>query len=192
NVPPVANFTSSVSGLTVNFTDTSSDSDGTIASRSWNLGDGTTSTATNPSKTYSAAGTYTVTLTVTDNKGATHSKSASVTVSGGGANSGGGALSNNVAVTGISGAASSAKYWTITVPAGARNLNITTSGGTGDMDMYVRFGAQPTTSTYDCRPYKAGNSETCTAATPSVGTYHIMLRGYSAYSGVTLKASYTP
>ncbi|MEH6421127.1 S8 family serine peptidase [Pseudomonas sp. CGJS7] len=80
NNPPVANFTSSASGLTVSFTDSSSDSDGTIASRSWNFGDGTTSTATNPSKTYSAAGTYTVTLTVTDDDGASHSKTGTVTV----------------------------------------------------------------------------------------------------------------
>jgi serine protease len=80
NQAPVANFSSSASGLTVAFTDTSSDSDGTIASRSWNFGDGTTSTATNPSKTYAAAGTYTVTLTVTDDDGATHTKTASVTV----------------------------------------------------------------------------------------------------------------
>ena len=84
NVAPVANFTSSASGLTVSFTDTSTDSDGSIASRSWNFGDGTTSTATNPSKTYSAAGTYTVTLTVTDNGGATNTKTGSVTVSSGG------------------------------------------------------------------------------------------------------------
>ncbi|ALN92754.1 MULTISPECIES: proprotein convertase P-domain-containing protein [Lysobacter] len=82
NTPPVANFTSTTSGLTATFTDTSTDSDGTIASRSWNFGDGTTSTATNPTKTYSAAGTYTVTLTVTDNGGATHTKTGSVTVSG--------------------------------------------------------------------------------------------------------------
>lgn len=84
NNPPTANFTSSVSGLTVNFTDTSTDSDGTIASRSWNFGDGTTSTAINPSKTYAAAGTYTVSLTVTDGDGATNTRTASVTVSGGG------------------------------------------------------------------------------------------------------------
>ncbi len=192
NVPPVANFTGSVSGLTVHLTDTSTDSDGTIASRSWSFGDGTTSTATNPSKTYSTAGTYTVTLTVTDNKGATSSKSASVTVSGGGGNASGGALTNNVPVTGISGAANTAKYWTITVPSGAKDLLIQTSGGSGDVDMYVRLGAQPTTSTYDCRPYKTGNNEGCSAASPTPGTYHIMLRGYSAYSGVTLKASYTP
>ena len=84
NTAPVANFSSSASGLTVSFTDSSTDSDGTIASRSWEFGDGTTSTATNPSKTYSAAGTYTVKLTVTDNGGATHSKTATVTVNASG------------------------------------------------------------------------------------------------------------
>jgi PKD repeat protein len=70
--------------LTVNFTDTSTDSDGSIASRAWNFGDGTTSTATNPVKTYSAAGTYNVTLTVTDNGGATNTKTSAVTVSSSG------------------------------------------------------------------------------------------------------------
>ena len=87
NTPPVANFTDTVSGLTVNFTDTSTDSDGSIASRSWNFGDGATSTATNPSHTYAAGGTYNVTLTVTDNDGASSSKTQAVTVSGGGGGS---------------------------------------------------------------------------------------------------------
>ncbi|WP_417498540.1 S8 family serine peptidase [Lysobacter niastensis] len=84
NVAPVANFSVATSGLTVTFTDSSTDSDGSIASRSWNFGDGGTSTATNPSHTYAAAGTYSVTLTVTDNLGATNSKVSSVTVSSGG------------------------------------------------------------------------------------------------------------
>ncbi len=188
NVAPVANFTSSASGLTVSFTDTSTDSDGSIASRSWNFGDGTTSTATNPSKTYSAAGTYTVTLTVTDNGGATNTKTSSVTVSSGG---GGTVLSNGVPVTGLSAATGASLNYTMVVPAGASNLTFTTSGGTGDMDMYVKSGSAPTDTVYDCRPYVNGNAETCTFATPTAGTYYVRLKAYSAFSGVSLTGSYT-
>src|SRR5690606_9305818 len=53
-------------------------------------------------------------------------------------------LQNGTPVTGISGSSGSTQYWTITVPAGASNLNIATSGGSGDADLYVRFGSQPT------------------------------------------------
>ena len=80
NVAPVANFNASVSGLTASFTDASFDADGTIASRSWNFGDSTSSTATNPSHTYAIAGTYSVVLTVTDNTGLTNAKTQAVNV----------------------------------------------------------------------------------------------------------------
>lgn len=189
NVAPTANFTSSASGLTVSFTDTSTDSDGSIASRSWSFGDGTTSTTANPSKTYSAAGTYTVTLTVTDDDGATNTKTASVTVSSGGG--GGTVLSNGVPVTGLASGAGTSLNYTIVVPAGASNLNIVTSGGTGDVDLYVKAGSAPTDTVYDCRPYKSGNAETCTFATPTAGTYYVRLKAYSAFSGVSLVGSYT-
>ncbi len=81
NVNPVAGFTYSSNGLEVQFTDASSDSDGTIASRSWNFGDGGTSTETSPSHTYASADTYTVTLTVTDDDGAPDTDTQDVTVS---------------------------------------------------------------------------------------------------------------
>ncbi|HEX7686899.1 MAG TPA: protease pro-enzyme activation domain-containing protein [Burkholderiaceae bacterium] len=81
---PVANFTDTVSNLTATFTDSSTDTGGTISSYSWNFGDGSTSTTKSPVHTYAAAGTYTVTETVTDNLGATSTKSASVTVSSSG------------------------------------------------------------------------------------------------------------
>lgn len=190
NVPPVANFSDTISGLTVNFTDSSTDSDGTIASRSWNFGDSSTSTATNPSHTYSAAGTYSVALTVTDNSGATNTKTQSVTVasSGGG---GGNVLQNGVALTGQAAATGAQLFYTVVIPAGASNLVISTSGGTGDADLYTKFGSAPTLSSYDCRPYITGNNESCTVASPQAGTYYIMLNSYAAFSGVSIQATWS-
>lgn len=189
NVPPVASFSSSFNGLSGTFIDTSSDSDGTIAARNWTFGDGSSSTATNPAKTYAAGGTYTVTLAVTDNRGATHAKSSPVTVVAGG---GGNALSNGVARTGISGARSSSQAFTLVVPAGARNLKFVTSGGSGDADLYVKLGSAPTTTSYTCRSENSTNSETCTITNVQAGTYHVLVYGYAAYSGLGLTGSYTP
>jgi PKD repeat protein len=82
NNPPTADFTSTVTGLSVNFNGgLSSDSDGTINSYSWNFGDSQTGTGSNPSHTYSVAGTYNVILTVTDNLGATGTITKAITVS---------------------------------------------------------------------------------------------------------------
>lgn len=109
----------------------------------------------------------------------------------GGGGGGGSTLQNGVPVSGLSGSTGGQVAYTFTVPAGATNLSVAMAGGSGDADLYVRFGSAPTTSTYDCRPYKSGNSETCTFATPSAGTWHVMIRAYSSYSGVTLTASWT-
>jgi PKD repeat protein len=81
NMPPTADFTFTIDGLTVIFTDQSSDPDGTIESWSWDFGDGKTSSALNVGHTFTAAGTYTVTLMVTDNQSAVDSISKDVTVS---------------------------------------------------------------------------------------------------------------
>jgi serine protease len=187
NVAPTANFSFVTSGLTATFTDSSTDSDGTIASRSWTFGDGGTSTATNPSHTYASAGTYSVKETVTDNGGLTGSVTKSVTVN----TTGGNVLTNGVGITIADATVNHQQNWTMAVPAGATNLVFTLSGGTGDADLYVKFGSAPTTSSYDCRPYVAGNSETCTMSPVQAGTYYVMVNTYAAYSGVTLKGSYT-
>lgn len=99
-----------------------------------------------------------------------------------------GSVNDTLNETNLSGARSSTQYFTLEVPAGRSNVNISISGGSGDADLYVRYGSQPTTSTYDCRPYRNGNNESC-SLTAQAGTYHIMLRGYQSYSGVTLTGS---
>jgi Zn-dependent metalloprotease len=119
----------------------------------------------------------------------------SCTGDGGGGTSGdidGGALTKGVSKTGIAQSATGYSVnYTLAVPSGASNLSFTMSGGTGDADMYVKFGSAPTDTSYDCRPYKSGNAETCSFATPSVGTYYVRLKAYSAFSGVSLLADYS-
>jgi hypothetical protein len=114
----------------------------------------------------------------------------SVTSSGGGGG-GGSVLSNGVPVTNLSGASGSQVVFTLSVPSGASNLKFTISGGSGDADLYVKFGSAPTLSSYDCRPYVSGNSETCNMSSATAGTWYVMLNGYAAYSGVTLTGSYS-
>lgn len=112
-------------------------------------------------------------------------------VSGGGGGGGSNVLQNGVPATNLSAATGANLAYTIDVPAGASNLSISIAGGSGDADLYVRFGAAPTTSTYDCRPYLNGNSESCSFATPQTGTYYIMINAYAAFSGLSLTGSYT-
>ena len=68
-------FSSSDVGSTVHFFDRSSDSDSQIVSWQWDFGDGSSSTAQNPTHTYAEPGSYIVSLTVTDDTGLTNTKS---------------------------------------------------------------------------------------------------------------------
>jgi len=74
--PTIACPTTSVSDKTVSFTSTASDTDGTIASVTWDFGDGTTGTGTTATHTYAAYQTYNIVNTVTDNGGSIASNSA--------------------------------------------------------------------------------------------------------------------
>ncbi len=120
---------------------------------------------------------------------------AAVTGGGSGGGSGGGTsgntLTNGTAVTGLSASTGSAVYYTMDVPADATSLSFAISGGTGDADLYVKFGSQPTTSSYDCRPYLSGNSETCTISNIQAGTYYVMVNAYQSFSGVSLQGDFT-
>ena len=100
-------------------------------------------------------------------------------------------LEKGVAKTGLAGAQNDELYFSIDVPENAADLSFTMSGGTGDADLYVQYGASPTTNSYDCRPWKTGNTESCPITSPQSGTYYVMIQGYSAFTGVSLVANYT-
>ncbi|HEX2691138.1 MAG TPA: trypsin-like serine protease [Kofleriaceae bacterium] len=89
-------------------------------------------------------------------------------------------------LTGLSGASGSFTHRSVTVPSGARFLSVVVTGGTGDADLYVRQGSQPTTSTFNCRPFLNGNNEFCTIDSPAAGTWFFSLRGFTAYSGASV------
>lgn len=99
-------------------------------------------------------------------------------------------LTNGQLVSGLSGSAGQFQYFRIDVPSGQDSLVVEIAGGSGDADVYVRQGALPTTSTYDERPYLEGNDETASVGSPSSGTWYIGVRGYSSYSGLTLRATF--
>ena len=100
-------------------------------------------------------------------------------------------LQNNVARV-ISAAQGADNRFTMVVPAGRTSLSFSISGGSGDADLYVRFGTAPTQTSYDCRPFSNGNTETCTITNIRAGTYHVNVRAYRAYSNVTLVGRYAP
>lgn len=101
-------------------------------------------------------------------------------------------LGSGAVVANLAGATNSEKQFTVVVPANSKNLSISVSGGSGDVDLYVKFGSRPSASSYDCRPYLKGNNESCTKAAPSAGVWYITMKGYSAYSGATLRVQYQP
>ncbi|WP_334015716.1 S8 family serine peptidase [Alteromonas sp. S167] len=93
-------------------------------------------------------------------------------------------------LTGLSGSRRSWDRYQWTIPEGVSRMTVTIGGGSGDADLYMKFGSQPETNSYDCRPYQNGNNEVCTFDAPAAGTWHIGIRAYSTYSGVTLNYSY--
>jgi hypothetical protein len=99
-------------------------------------------------------------------------------------------LQNNVSLTGVSGAKGSMNQYKITVPSGVTSINIKTSGGWGDCDLYVKSGFWATRSIYDAVSYLDGNDEGITGEGDVLGSFYIMVYGYKDYGGVNLVASY--
>lgn len=99
-------------------------------------------------------------------------------------------LQSGVPVTDLSDAVGGQRFYKINVPPRQNLLTIETAGGSGDLDLYVRKGAKPTTNDWDERPYSRGNDERAVIENPEAARYYIMLNAAQAYSGATLLATY--
>jgi len=101
-------------------------------------------------------------------------------------------IQNGALLTRLAGSAGSIQMFAINLPAGARNLVVASSGGTGNADLYVRFGQRPVVGFgQDCAARNGTSTETCQFSQPAAGTYFIMLHGPSAFAAVSLSANYS-
>ena len=91
--------------------------------------------------------------------------------------------------SGLRGAAGSEKHYLFTLNANKPNVSFILSGGSGDADMYIRYGARATDLDYDYRPFSPNNNEQVDLENPSLGQYYVMIRGYISYNGVSLKVT---
>lgn len=91
----------------------------------------------------------------------------------------------------ITASAAGAAYATILLPAGARNLRLWTSGGTGDVDLYVAKDRYPTPSSYDYASTGVGNEESVAIPLPQSGHwYYLTLQAKQPFASVSVNASY--
>ena len=100
-------------------------------------------------------------------------------------------LTNGVPLAGQSGTAGSEKFYRIDVPAGQDALEILTTGGTGDVDLYVRRARCPRPPATIIGPTRSATRKLFPSTNPTAGTWYVMLRGYADYAGVTVKATYS-
>jgi len=70
-------------------------------------------------------------------------------------------------------------FYYIDVPSGASSFVVDLFNMTADVDLYVRYNAKPTASTWDCRPYIGGTSERCTFSAPAAGRWWIGVNNYA-------------
>ncbi|MGW4502454.1 collagenase [Micromonospora sp. NPDC004336] len=197
NRPPSASFSATTNGLTATFTDRSTDADGSVAARRWSFGDGSASSATNPTRTYASAGTYTVSLTVTDDQGATATSTQTISVAAGGggtlpecAGADTRALDRDCQRGGRSATAGDYDYLYLRLPAGVTTMTISVAGGTGDCDLYYSPSTWATTGNATRSSTGAGNTEALTVTGPSAGYHYVSLHGRTSCAGATVSARY--
>jgi Zn-dependent metalloprotease len=90
--------------------------------------------------------------------------------------------------SGISGTTGTWQYRTVAVAAGQAALYVSTAGADPDADLYVRFGSNPTTSSYACRSIGPDSNESCVVNSPAAGTWHIGIYAWSTYSNLSVSA----
>ncbi len=100
------------------------------------------------------------------------------------------ALTNGTAAI-TQGPAGSSQQFTLVVPAGATTLTFRTSGGSGDVSMYVKRGATASSTSYDyASAHPNTNTESVAIRAPAAGTYYVTVTGAAVFTGVSVLGTY--
>jgi serine protease len=99
-------------------------------------------------------------------------------------------LFNGVTITGLEVLEDGTLRYQLVVPNGASNLLFAMFDGTGDADIYVRYGTPPTNTAFDCRPFRFGNNETCFFPRPQSGVWYVNINGFTDAAGFALYTSF--
>jgi hypothetical protein len=175
---PEAGFTFNCVETTCQFQNTSTDDLG-VVEHAWAFGDGSGSGQASPSYTFPGPGTYQVQLQVRDDRQSWDSITKPVTVTEGRQ-----LLTSATPFNDSAGQRNTFKRYTIKVPAGADELEVTLDGPecrflTGpkcqpNLDLYLRRGSDPTRQDFDVRSKSATSSdETVTVDAPRRGNWRI-------------------
>lgn len=65
-------------------------------------------------------------------------------------------------------------------------ISITLMGGSGDADLYVRYGEPPSLTHWDYRSSTPGNEESIMISPSKIGVYYLSLYSYKAFADVAL------
>lgn len=99
-------------------------------------------------------------------------------------------LANGESVSNLRGDRGDISIFYITVPAGRSILKITTTGGVGDLDMFVKHGSTPKNQSYDHKSTSNTTTESVIIKNPAQGRHFVLLSGFKQYKGVTIQAVY--
>lgn len=174
---------SAESGDPVTFTVTATDPNGDPLTYTWTFGDGSSADGRSVTHTYATGGVYNVEVRVSDGRGGTATGTLQMQIIQVPL------LNIGDSVSDLSGGAGAFLRHKIVASADVTELVVTTSGGSGDMALFVRAGAWPQGSDYDFVSWQAGNDEQVNITNPAGKTWFVVVYGAATFDGVTLQVS---
>ena len=100
-------------------------------------------------------------------------------------------LQTSIPIKDLDSTAENDVVYRLVVPNGATTLEVSTSAGSGDADIFARRGAHPTVDDYDGKSDSFGNVEKITLSAPTGGVWFVLLHTSSSFHGVRLETKIT-